>query len=328
MADVDYDDYDAGYVDPMPVAGLSGHRLSRVIHIGGAACSVGLVLWLGWWGYDAAVRSAQGVPVIHAPKEPMRRAPENPGGEVAEHQGLAVNDIAAIGTAAPPPDRLMLAPRPMDLTAEDVAGLTPLNVTATSPAPAGAEALAALAAPAVPLVDPVTPVVPVAAPAPATTDAVAAALAEALDPMAPAEDMPSLSLEAPDMAEAPATDPSTPIRPRARPGALATEPALALDAAAALPVSEIDPTTLTEGTRLAQMGAYDSPEQARAEWVKLTNLFGDLLQGKSMVIQSAESGGRNFFRLRAAGFQGEDDSRAFCTAIVERQGTCIPVVHR
>ncbi len=35
------------------------------------------------------------------------------------HQGLAVNDIAAEGEAAPPPDRLMLAPRPVELADED-----------------------------------------------------------------------------------------------------------------------------------------------------------------------------------------------------------------
>ena len=65
MADADYDDFDAGYGDTMP-AFLSPSRLSRLIHIGGAVASVGLVGWLGLWGYDAAVRGAHGVPVITA----------------------------------------------------------------------------------------------------------------------------------------------------------------------------------------------------------------------------------------------------------------------
>ena len=36
--------------------------------------------------------------------------------------------------------------------------------------------------------------------------------------------------------------------------------------------------------------------------------------GKLRVIQTAESGGRTFYRLRAAGFADEADARRFCSA--------------
>lgn len=348
MADVDYDDFDAGYGEATP-AFLSPTRLSRLIHIGGAVASVGLVAWLGIWGYDAAVRRAHGVPVIAASKEPMRIQPENPGGEVVDHQGLAVNEIAAIGIAAPPADRLTLAPAPVELTDEDVAGLT--DPSAPVPDPTAAMAAAAIAPvdglapipaplplgqavdPALAvatLANPAAPVLPVAQVQ--TDDAVAAALAEALSNDGAAEDVvamdatlspASLSADGLDVASLGQT------RPRARPTDAAPLPTeLGVDGQAPLPVTEIDPATLTAGTRLAQLGAFDSPEQARAEWVRMGNAYADLMLGKAMVIQSATSGGRNFYRLRAAGFEGEEASRDFCTEIVERNGTCIPVVHR
>ena len=37
----------------------------------------------------------------------MRVRPEEPGGELARHQGLSVNAVAAEGSAAKPADRLM-----------------------------------------------------------------------------------------------------------------------------------------------------------------------------------------------------------------------------
>lgn len=344
MADADYDDFDAGYGDSMP-AFLSPTRLSRLVHIGGAVASLGLVVWLGMWGYDAAVRGAHGVPVIAASKDPMRIQPENPGGEVVDHQGLAINDIAAIGVAAPPADRLVLAPAGAGLTDDDVAGLTdpsaptpdptaamaaaaiaPVNGFAPGPAPnLAAPGMAPLAGARTALANPAAPVLPKAQIQ--TDDAVAAALAEALSNDQPTTDVVSMDAGlAPDALPQP--DSASPNRPRARPtdAPLVTE--LGVDGQAPQPVTEIDPATLTPGTRLAQLGAFDSPEQARAEWVRMGNAYADLMLGKAMVIQSATSGGRSFFRLRAAGFEGEDASRDFCTEIVERNGTCIPVVHR
>jgi hypothetical protein len=46
---------------------------------------------------------------------------------------------------------------------------------------------------------------------------------------------------------------------------------------------------------------------------------------KAMVVQPAESGGRTFYRLRAHGFEGEDDARRFCSAFVSENAVCIPV---
>jgi ornithine cyclodeaminase/alanine dehydrogenase-like protein (mu-crystallin family) len=67
---------------------------------------------------------------------------------------------------------------------------------------------------------------------------------------------------------------------------------------------------------------------ARAEWQRLRAALGDLLEGKSRVVQKAESGGRTFFRLRAMGFEDLADARRFCSALKAENIDCIPVVTR
>ena len=72
----------------------------------------------------------------------------------------------------------------------------------------------------------------------------------------------------------------------------------------------------------------ESTAQAEQAWTMIAQQFGDLMAGKGMVIQTAESGGRNFFRLRATGFPTEQDSRRFCAALEAENVKCIPVAHR
>ncbi|NJM84446.1 MAG: SPOR domain-containing protein, partial [Tabrizicola sp.] len=130
MADADYDDFGGGF----PTAGP--HSMQRYINLAGAVSSVALVIGLGYWGYQLAVRDVRGVPVVQALEGPMRIAPDNPGGEVADYQGLAVNEVAAAGTAAPPPDKLILAPKPVELSLEDASGLAGQPIPEPTPAAA------------------------------------------------------------------------------------------------------------------------------------------------------------------------------------------------
>ncbi len=332
MADADYDDHGGPY-DGAPSAGWqAGPRMQRWISMAGAVASVGLVVGLGVWGYRLAVRDVTGVPVVQALEGPMRVAPVDPGGEIADHQGLAVNDVAEVGMAAPMPDRLILAPRPVDLAAEDTAGL------ASGAMPGLADVSAPLATPGV--VDPASADMALAAAPPVesaspTEVAIDAALAEALG-LDPAPAPLETDLVAADVAAeiAPAGAITLSPRPRARPDRVAATDAAA-DAtpeAVAAPTAplanEMDPSTIPLGTRLVQFGAYDTADEARAEWVRLQGGFGDLMAEKSLVVQPAESGGRTFFRLRAHGFEDEADARRFCSAFVAQDATCIPVPQR
>jgi hypothetical protein len=98
--------------------------------------------------------------------------------------------------------------------------------------------------------------------------------------------------------------------------------------ASATEVKELSADSLPTGTRLVQLGAFDTPEIARSQWDKLNGRFGAYLQGKSRIVQEASSGGRTFYRLRAHGFQDIADARRFCSALVAENADCIPVVTR
>ena len=103
-------------------------NLQTITNVAGAALSLVLVVGIGVWGYKLLIRDVSGVPVIKAVEGPLRVQPQDPGGAEIQHQGLAVNDVAAVGTAADPADRLVLAPEPLELSLED----TPQDIAAAN----------------------------------------------------------------------------------------------------------------------------------------------------------------------------------------------------
>ena len=319
--------------------------VSRATYALGSIISVGLVIGLGVWGYKLLVRDVSGVPVIRAVQGPMRIQPEDPGGRQTLNQGLSVNDVAALGTAAAAPDELILAPAPLDLSDEDAprapAPERPQQARSEAPTPevaqvkepelvAEAEAEPEPEPEAVPVPDEVVVDVP------DDMLALAAAISNGITPMAELDDAPNAPLPgaedegtAEQDEEAEKTDDSiaASLRPRARPADLRD----VLQVAAAAPeggVRDVDPTSIAVGTRLAQLGAFASEEIARDEWTRLGGRFEEYLAGKDRVIQKATSGGRTFYRLRAMGFDDLADARRFCSALVAEKAECIPVVTR
>jgi len=102
--------------------GVSGTvRAGQLVNYTGALVSLALMAGVGVWGYKLVVRDVSGIPVVRAVQGDMRVAPTNPGGDVALHTGLSVNEVAAVGEAAAPEDTLLLAPRTSDLADEDLA---------------------------------------------------------------------------------------------------------------------------------------------------------------------------------------------------------------
>ncbi len=304
---------------------------NKFVNYAGAAVSLALIVGVGVWGYKLMVRDVTGVPVVAAIDGPMRVAPEEPGGSQAAHQGLAVNNVAAEGEAAAPEDRLVLAPKPVELRAED----TPA-VTAMSTAEAG-EVAPVEQAP----VEPVTAALEeVATPAdPLSTEdvlALADRIAANVAPLAPLE--PGQTEQTPTPAAfVPAVAPDVPgvsrsLRPSIRPASLKTVLVAPTPAApTSAPIAgadEVAANTIAAGTRLVQLGAYDSAEVARAEWQKVANRFGEYMEGKQRVVQKASIGGKTFYRLRAVGFADLNDARRFCSALVAESAACIPVVAR
>ncbi|MBV2360749.1 SPOR domain-containing protein [Thalassococcus sp. CAU 1522] len=317
----------------------------------GALVSLALIAGVGVWGYRLLVRDVSGIPVVQAVQGPMREAPNDPGGQLADHQGLAVNAVAGRGGAEDAADRLVLAPAPPGLSSEDVAlgAIKPAARPEAQPKRVTLTPMPSLAEPA-----PEAPVMAEetgAAEPDGTGDAIQrlveqiAAGAVPLTDMEPGEAAAVVTeiseTDSADEAEV-VTEVQAPLpvakpgeglvrslRPMRRPVGLQTA---SLEAAVtpteAEAQKEIDPAAIPTGTRLVQIGAFDSAETARSEWARLEARFGDYLVDKSRVIQRASSGGRVFYRLRAHGFEDLADARRFCSAFVAQNVDCIPVVAR
>ena len=288
MADIQASRMDSG-------SGNRAGAVARFTSFSGALVSIALLVGIGQWGYEIVMRDVSGVPVVRALNGPMRDTPAEPGGREAAHQGLSVNRIAAQGATAEPPEQVIIAPPPLDLTVDDVPRAPQVAAQASAPVRAGGVHLAVVRQPE--------------SAAPQTQSQATRSEPEAQDPVADGGLGRSL-------------------RPRLRP-ALPDPVTYALAAASATPTTrEVDPDTLPVGSRLAQLGAFDSAKVARSEWERLSTKLGDLLDGKRRVVQRAESGGRTFYRLRAVGFDDLADARRFCSALQAEQAECIPVVTR
>ncbi len=297
-------------VDPRKAAGAMANWA-------GAAVSLALILGAGVWGYKLLVRDVTGVPVVRAIEGPMREQPVDPGGSQAAHQGLAVNSVAAQGTAAAPADRFVLAPPPIELTGDDA----PVSLAAVNASEVPSQAIEApaevAAAPE-----------PITAPKPLESGDIQGLvdqLVASADPLVPLENKPAAQPK-PAIVKGGI---GKSLRPKVRPAGLKQR---TLQLAAATPVAaaptEVSPDAIPAGTRLVQLGAYPSADVARSEWTKLQAKFGDYLGDKQRVVQKATSGGRTFYRLRAQGFADLSDARRLCSALKAENADCIPVVTR
>jgi hypothetical protein len=299
-------------------------------NIAGALVSLALVAGIGVWGYKLMVRDVSGIPIVRAAEGDMRVRPEDPGGQLARHQGLAVNAIAAHGEAAGPVDQVVLAPPAVALAAEDQPVIAP---AATTPADFIARAATAPVVRGTPVVQPPEEG---ALPAPEQDeiDAVVALLMAETTAGADLEDNTASGAKTITVPPSDMTETVAPVvtlvglqqsmRPRMRP---AGGPALVQPASFTPPAAtrEVDPKAIPSGTRLVQLGAFDSPDVARAEWARMQARFGSILNSKSRVIEEAQSGGRTFYRLRAMGFVDLSDTRRFCSAVKAEGVDCIPV---
>jgi len=314
-----------------------GNAVQGLMAWAGALTSVALVIGVGIWGYQLTVRDVSGVPVIRALEGPLREAPENPGGSQIGHQGLAVNRVAAVGEAAPPADRLLLAPKPVDMTDADKprAALPPVTRPQFTTTPQSPSADAAIGAPApvdavLALLNdltegeaPLSPLAPLAEP----VDPVEAAVAEAAATPEPVVSASVVPASVPGLKRSPMPKPR-PAGDLAVMAALASASASTAVATPAPQAEEMEVSTILPGTNLVQLGAFDSPEVARAEWQRLASKFESFMVGKQRLVQSAVSGGRTFYRLRAVGFSDISDARRFCAALTAEKAACIPVVAR
>lgn len=323
--------YDDGSASPR-------NGLAYLTNLAGALLSLALIGGICVWGYKLMMRDVTGIPIVRAVEGEMRVRPADPGGELALNQGLSVNVVAAEGGAEAPADRLVLAPQPVALADEDVPidkdavaivqqAIDDQTLTTTGEGPGDTV-----------IVDPAH--VAKAATSGSVEDLVAVLTEQSRSvedeyveggPEILMQAAATSSADIQNAVLAALTDGpglGVSLRPKLRPEDLVAASALAAEAAPKAGFDDIDPATLPAGTRLVQLGAYDTVDVARVEWDKFEARFGDLLAGKDRVLQQASSGGRDFYRLRAMGFEDLADARRFCAAIVADGADCIPVVTR
>jgi len=328
-----------------PERGGAG-TVSTALSLAGAVLSLALIVGLVFWGYNLLARDVTGIPVVEALDGPTRVAPEDPGGRAAAHQGLAVSDVAEQGAMEAPVDQVVLAPQPEAVADEDLpmASLAPEEQ---------AELAQIEAAPVYLTDDPSTAddtvagaVVADAAPVPtpltedgeidilALADQLAAVAVTTFSEAEPTVEAAVADADVVEAAPAGLTRSARPVARVIRTVAQvpAVVPASASDAPIATDITpvaatiDIDPAAVPAGTRLVQLGAFDSAEIATSEWDRLMARFGPYLEGKQRLIQQATSGGRSFYRLRAVGFVDLADARRLCSTLVAEGAACIPVV--
>jgi hypothetical protein len=305
MRDLYSDDYDSVAADGTARLIPSGMRKAA-----GATVFLGLVAALAVWAWNLGTRDAAEVPIIRAMEGPARIEPEDPGGLQASHQGLEVNSVLA-GNPEPAPRSSSVAEAPPpalsveDGPQEDLVAMAPaVPDTAASDGLEDASPEPVATGPAV------------------SMTSLAALVAEAVGPAETVgvEEEPALeqvSLNA--------------NRPRVRPAGLRSAPVPATSAAPE-PVAargaaprEIAAGSLGAGTRLVQLGAYDSEDLTRQAWASLVARYGDLLESKSLYVERTTSNARVFYRLRVAGFDSTDQTRDLCEALRAQGVDCIPV---
>lgn len=335
-------------------------RLARVTHYVGAVASVGLMVGLLAWGWQLVSRDVSGVPIISAIEGEARTAPEEPGGRLTPHTGLAVNNVAG-GEAPSPTQQVAIAPQPVDLAPDDVA-MGQLGATAREPANASETPLTFTGDPIVPLSDSEARALAESEAAAAAERALAdQAVNEAAIIDAPAAEGPVTEVVTDEngipaqaaaiteaLAEAQAQMNSGALVASARPAprprvtrvAAATPAAAAPAAAAAAPApaparaperapepapapAPAPAAASSASGPVVQVGAFDSNDIASGEWSRLAGRHASLFSGKSPVIQQHQSNGRSFWRLRVAGFGSVSEARQFCSALQSAGTDCL-----
>ncbi|WP_417250712.1 SPOR domain-containing protein [Celeribacter sp.] len=275
----------------------------------GATVSLALIVMIGVWGYKQMVRDVSGVPVIRALEGEARVIPDDPGGQLAVHQGLAVNTVTADGSAAAPADSLTLAPRQIGLTDEDLpmGTIAPATLTAVEDAENTN-----------PYAEELTQVEPTSAPVNPDVDAMQELAATEADAI---ETMPAAFIS-----PFPTPRPARAIKLASADGGASLNGVAGDILAAVGVVGEVDVAAVPAGTAVVQLGAFAQQEAARLKWDSLVDQFSDFMEGKQRMIVEASAGGKTFYRLRAVGFDGIEDSNRFCAALDAMNASCVPVV--
>lgn len=342
------------YEEPAEVAPSRFSRVRGVVSTAvGAVVALSLLLALGVWFYRLGVRDAQNVPIIRASADPAKVRPEDPGGTSAPHQDVKSYEIAE--AEQPSAVAAIVAPEPAKPTREDVA-MRDLQAEAAEEVDQlvgqviGEQAqeantddtTASLAVqPTQPTVSqPVqqaTPTAPkpaaeVASQGPTEPDQQVATLGaedsqpttlQPVQPATPADDVE----EQPEQPAKPEVTGGTEYAPAASPIVRSRPSNLVTRVQNAAQEAKQDETNLAAAAANSsiqiQLAADPSESAIRSRWQRVFSANKDLLRDKALAVQSTQSGGTTFYRLRVGPFNTRSEAVAVCQALKARGQDCI-----
>ncbi len=256
-------------------------------HWVGALASLALVAGIVVWGWQTVTREAHGVPIVRALAGEARIAPEAPGGQVMADQGLALGGVQEGRGTAAAPDSVTLAPSGTDLAMED--RLIPFSGAVPAEEPA-------------------------LEPAAVEPEDAAAEMAEAAPASARPDPADIVAASLPGVAASP--------RPSGRPAIVV---ALAAAIGGTLPPAAAAPVPLpgeAPGAITVRLGDFATEDAARDAWADLAQ--DARLAARTPAIGAVSEGGRDFWRLQAAGFAAPRDAERLCRELEGEGISCVP----
>ena len=294
---------------------VSLERANPAVYLNIVGAVISLIVFLGivGWGAKMISRDSAGAPVVQALDGPMRISPEDPGGVMASHQGLTVNEVASSQKKLPLEDRLQLAPRAINLQPED----QPIPILLASKASSKDTSLL-ISTPQGSLDTGVELSIEningysirkmLARPIPASHKINTEILI--IKENLPADS----SLISSYIGSGPTRSP----RPRTR--------TLASIVSSASKSVTVKPYAISQGKPMAQLGAFRSKFTAMQAWLDLSQRHGDYLTGKKHIILRAEVGGGTIYRLRVHGLSSMAEARRLCKALNGQNTECYSVM--
>ena len=294
---------------------VSLERANPAVYLNIVGAIISLIFFLGiiGWGAKMILRDSSGAPVVQALDGPMRISPKDPGGVMASHQGLTVNEVSSSQEKLPLEEYIHLAPRGINLQPED----QPISLLLASKASLKDASL----------LRPASQGTSESQVEFSITKANGDSSNKMLLPPIPAipkvnieilivkEDFPAdSSLVSSDIGSGPTKSP----RPRTR--------SLSSIVSIASKSVTVAPQAISQEKPMAQLGAFGSKSIAMQAWSDLLQIHGDYLTGKKHIILRAAVGGGTIYRLRVNGFSNMLAARRFCKVLNDQNTECHSVM--
>ena len=335
----DLDDYEE--VSDQPELDNSRSRAMSWLVLGVAIAGFGA---LAYYAYHSGAQSIHegDTLVVEAEKTPLKEAPANPEGEQFANKDKTIYDVIAgdhpdkkvekLLPDAEHPTALKPGEKPSADDGYEDADINPSPATNTTTfvnkaaeAPKAVDAVdAAMAKKEVPAKAEVKPAekakVEVAKPA-------EKAAKPEVPAVAPSAEAPTMINEKPtaEKKEAPAAKTvevaavpvaEKPVKVEAAPAKLEAKP----QPKPVLKAAEV----AASGPYKIQLGAFQSDEEARGQWKKITTKFAGVIKGSPIIVR-AELDNGTYYRLRAGGFASADAAKQACATLSAKSQPCFPV---